>query len=1573
MKKYLSILLSVAIIFSCFSGSIVSVSAITDYTTGETEDGIGYSVDNETNELTVTYADFSTTDLIIPAYIDGRPVTAIGANFLNDTPNPNLRSVVIPDTVTTIGFYAFGNCINLTSVVMSENIEYVKDYAFFNTALSNNRDTWENGALYIGKFLFGVSTDYSGEFVVKDGTRVIGMNCFCSTSSGKGCENITNIVLPDTLISVGVFAFSNCKGLTSINIPDSVKYIGNVAFSGCTNLSSINVNTSVLTYVGQNILAETSFYYDEVNWQDDVLYLNTAALCGRNNITDLKIKEGTEIIADYAFGCNFGISSVSLPSSLKIICDLAFDDLHSLPSIKLPDGLEYIAANAFDGCDLLTELDIPSSVSYIGLFAFNRTDNLEKLIIRNPNCTIIDNHEEYTGGAYSISTNTTVYGYEGSTAESFANNNGVNFVTLFSESGTGGSSYGEYNWTFDSVSGILSISGRGKIPEYSYGNAPWFSFRDSIKVVVADSDIYSIGANAFTDCNSLEEVKMPGVYEVGDYAFDGCESLKDVELSSNYTVNSIIGKYAFAFCPSLTKICLPFQNSTISEKAFYCCEKLNTVAIYTSAKIESNAFSYCPNISSIYMINNGLPLQGTISENAFSGVKADVYYNYSYPNHYSLKQTNRFGGEFNYISMSAGVVGYDAYWDYDQQNEILTISGKGGLFRYSSGNDLPWIDFASQTTCAISSIVIEDGITEIPAYSFEYMTNVTTVTLPNTLLRLEPIAFRVCESLTEITLPASLEYVDGGNTKYWYRCPNLNDVYYVGTEQEWNEIYDLSNNNNSERITPHFLVYHPATQSCNQAGYPAHYEFDGTTNNTFYDLNKVEILNPEPKVLEHSFSGKWNKDENSHWHTCLLCGTAISNKANHVFDNSCDKICNTCGYIRTTEHKYTKSVTPPTYTERGYTTYTCENCGDTYIDDYVDMLEPTTAEPTTEEPTTCEPTTEEPTEEPTTVEPTTEPCELVISSTSNIFANDTQTVSLIGDGYVTVNYVLNEGVKLDSFQWELNYDVDKLQFISLSSANYNNDIVLNFDYGKIRATASNAFNPFSYDDGDSFVKVVFKAIGCGETHEDEEPTTEPYTDEPTEEPTTAEPTSSIICGTTGDCTWTLDDEGTLTISGNGEMGAYSPWGRDIKKVIIENGVTSIGYRAFYNCTNLTSVTIPDSVTDVDYAAFSCCTNLASITIPDSVTSIGEDAFTGCTSLTRVTIPSSVTTIGDCVFAGCTSLTNVIIDSKGSFGSNAFSGCTSLKSVTISDNVTSIYSGAFGGCTSLTNITIGNNVRSIGENAFEECTSLKSITIPDSVTSIGNRAFWRCTSLTTIYGYKGSKAERYANDNGYKFIDISEPTTAEPTTIEPTTAEPTTEEPEETTFEPTTIEPTTAEPTTEEPEETTFEPTTVIDWLDVKGVSNYSPSVNVTMNSYSGSDTATIVFTAVETLDVSCFNFGLNYDKNKLELISASYFTDDMVINNDSTDYCMTGNVANSENTYHITKGQALASLTFKQRGYDETTVDFRVINLGIKTAYDEQFRVLDGVLQPICLHKSVSVQKGYPADCVNNGLTDYIY
>ena len=235
---------------------------------------------------------------------------------------------------------------------------------------------------------------------------------------------------------------------------------------------------------------------------------------------------------------------------------------------------------------------------------------------------------------------------------------------------------------------------------------------------------------------------------------------------------------------------------------------------------------------------------------------------------------------------------------------------------------------------------------------------------------------------------------------------------------------------------------------------------------------------------------------------------------------------------------------------------------------------------------------------------------------------------------------------------------------------------------------------------------------------------------------------SGTCGAEGDgsnLTWTLDREGVLTISGSGDMYDYglsdAPWygiRSRVKSAVIADGVTSIGYKAFDDCTSLTSVTIPDSVTSIGYKAFDDCTSLTSVTIPDSVTSIGDSAFSGCTSLTSVTIPDSVTSIGDSAFSGCTSLTSVTIpDSVTSIGDWAFSYCTSLTSVTLPDSVTRIGERAFYYCTSLTSVTIPDSVTSIGEFAFSGCTSLTSVTIPDSVTSIGGWAFYECTSLTSV--------------------------------------------------------------------------------------------------------------------------------------------------------------------------------------------------------------------------------------------------
>ena len=236
--------------------------------------------------------------------------------------------------------------------------------------------------------------------------------------------------------------------------------------------------------------------------------------------------------------------------------------------------------------------------------------------------------------------------------------------------------------------------------------------------------------------------------------------------------------------------------------------------------------------------------------------------------------------------------------------------------------------------------------------------------------------------------------------------------------------------------------------------------------------------------------------------------------------------------------------------------------------------------------------------------------------------------------------------------------------------------------------------------------------------------------------------SEVASGTCGaDLTWSLDDAGTLTISGTGGMDNYdyqyntSPWysvKSSVKTVKIESGVTNIGSTAFYNCSNLASIDISNSVTSIGTAAFCSCSSLTSINIPDGVTSIGDSAFSGCNSLTSIVIPDSVTSIGNYAFQECIGLTSInISDSVTSIGDGIFLGCGSLANIVIPDSVTSIGISTFYFCNSLTSIVMPDSVTSIGSNAFGLCSSLTDIVIPDSVTSIGDQAFYECSSLTSI--------------------------------------------------------------------------------------------------------------------------------------------------------------------------------------------------------------------------------------------------
>lgn len=207
-----------------------------------------------------------------------------------------------------------------------------------------------------------------------------------------------------------------------------------------------------------------------------------------------------------------------------------------------------------------------------------------------------------------------------------------------------------------------------------------------------------------------------------------------------------------------------------------------------------------------------------------------------------------------------------------------------------------------------------------------------------------------------------------------------------------------------------------------------------------------------------------------------------------------------------------------------------------------------------------------------------------------------------------------------------------------------------------------------------------------------------------------------LTGTTGGLNWSLSG-GTLTISGEGDMPDYTdasmpPWhgsAAAINRIIVGEGVTSVGSLAFYDCSTATIASLPSTVTSIGDRAFKNCTSLSYATLPEGLVSIGQAAFERCQSLNGILLPDSLRTIGDYAFERCTALTNISIPAGVTdLGMVAFYHCTGLVMATILCPIEKIPDWLFYGCTALTVVDLPASVIETGDQAFHDCESLSTV-------------------------------------------------------------------------------------------------------------------------------------------------------------------------------------------------------------------------------------------------------------------------
>ena len=527
MKKVISLFLSLTMLLSIVS--VVDFSAYADVQTGSCGDNVTYSLDTSTGVLTI-----SGTGKMKDYF--GRTHESNHSPFYY---NSYIKSIIIENSVTSIGDDAFYGCTSLTSVTIPYSVTSIGYDAFYDTAYYNDESNWNNGVLYISDCLIDTNDDFDSttDYTIKGGTRIIADYAFLFsksltsvtipdsvTSIGdaafKNCTSLTSLTIPDSVTSIGKYAFSGCTSLTSITIPDSVTSISYSAFENCTSLSSVTIGNSVTsigssTLSGCSNLKSVNYNGTKAQWKSISGYGNVSQII---KCTDGIYANSSTIIIDsvkYRLNDDYTaevISCSGTPRNITILESVTYEGLTfkvtsigssafynrtSLKSATIPNSVTSIGDGAFSDCTSLTSLTIPDSVTSIGKYAFSGCTSLTSVTIPNSVESIGDNAFQNCSSLTSATIGNNVTSIGSSAFFGCSKLKKIEIpdsVTYIGSKAFDGTAF--YNTVKNWEDGVLYC-----------GNHLISAKSDVTKITVKASTV-SIAAGALDNCKSLEKINV---------------------------------------------------------------------------------------------------------------------------------------------------------------------------------------------------------------------------------------------------------------------------------------------------------------------------------------------------------------------------------------------------------------------------------------------------------------------------------------------------------------------------------------------------------------------------------------------------------------------------------------------------------------------------------------------------------------------------------------------------------------------------------------------------------------------------------------------------------------------------------------------------------------------------------------------------------------------------------------------------------------------------------------------------------------------------------------------------------